>query len=124
MSRHVYVIYTIMIAYVSCSQVRLFLTTPQTDLINESYIIFVVSTTGNGELPVSARPLWRFLLRKGLPGDILSDLTFTTFGLGDSTYTRFCWASRMLHRRLQDLGAKEWLPSGEADEQHELGYVP
>ena len=30
----------------------------------------------------------------------------------------------MLHRRLQDLGAKEWLPSGEADEQHELGYVP
>lgn len=29
----------------------------------------------------------------------------------------------MLHRRLCDLGAVEWFGKGEADEQHELGYV-
>lgn len=93
----------------------------RTELICESHVIFVVSTTGQGEFPMSVRPLWRFLLRQGLPPDILSDLTFTTFGLGDSTYARYCWASHMLHKRLLDLGASEWFKNGEADDQHELG---
>lgn len=104
------------IAYVPFSHTQL-------ALVDESHVVFVVSTTGNGEFPTSAREFWRFLLRKGLPNDILSDLTFATFGLGDSVYTRFCWASRMLYRRLRDLGAMEWFDGGEADEQHELGYV-
>ena len=95
----------------------------QMNLINEEYVIFVVSTTGNGEFPTSARPFWRFLLRTSLPDDILSDLTFSVFGLGDSTYTRFCWAARMLCKRLKQLGAKPWFDEGEADDQHYLGYV-
>ncbi|WFD18253.1 NAPDH-dependent diflavin reductase [Malassezia caprae] len=90
-------------------------------LVDETHVVFVVSTTGHGEFPSPARAFWRFLLRKGLPDDILSDMTFTTFGLGDSVYTRFCWASRMLNRRLRNLGAVEWFERGEADEQHELG---
>ena len=95
----------------------------QTDSINEEFVVFVVSTTGNGEFPVSARPFWRFLLRSSLPDDILSDLTFTVFGLGDSTYARFCWAARMLSKRLKQLGAHLWFEDGEADDQHYLGYV-
>lgn len=95
----------------------------QLALVDETHVVFVVSTTGHGEFPSPARAFWQFLLRKGLPDDILSDVTFTTFGLGDSVYTRFCWASRMLNRRLRDLGAVEWFERGEADEQHELGYV-
>lgn len=92
------------------------------ELINETHVIFVVSTTGNGEFPVSARPFWRFLLRSTLPGDILSDLTFATFGLGDSTYARFCWTARMLHARLKQLGARPWMDEGEGDDQHYLGF--
>lgn len=84
-------------------------------------MIFVVATTGNGEFPVSARAFWRFILRKGLPEDTLSDLRFATFGLGDSSYARYCWAARMLNRRLCGLGAEEVFAAGEADDQHEFG---
>lgn len=66
-------------------------------------------------------PFWRFLLRDGLPTDILSDVTYAVFGLGDTSYQRFCWPARKLGRRLQGLGAQELLPSGEADDQHYLG---
>lgn len=91
------------------------------NLIHECFVLFVVSTTGNGEFPSTARPFWRFLLRSSLPDTILSDLTFAVFGLGDSTYSRFCWAARMLQRRLLQLGAEPWLEEGEADDQHYLG---
>ncbi|WFD29571.1 NAPDH-dependent diflavin reductase [Malassezia sp. CBS 17886] len=90
-------------------------------LINETYVVFVVATTGNGEMPTAARPFWRFLLRRSLPDDILSDLSFATFGLGDSVYARFCWAARMLSRRLESLGAHAWIDDGEADDQDALG---
>jgi sulfite reductase alpha subunit-like flavoprotein len=32
---------------------------------------------------------WRFLLRKDLPPGSLSNLKFTVFGLGDSSYEKF-----------------------------------
>ena len=85
-------------------------------LVDETLVVFVVSTTGNGEFPAPARPFWQFLLRRALPEDILSDVAFATFGLGDSTYARYCWSSRMLNRRLQGLGAHQIVPPGEADD--------
>lgn len=91
------------------------------DLINEALVIIVLATTGNGDFPTSALSFWRFLLRSDLPVDILSDVTFATFGLGDSSYARFCWPARKLNKRLQGLGAYELIPSGEADDQHYLG---
>ncbi|WFD42022.1 NAPDH-dependent diflavin reductase [Malassezia psittaci] len=93
----------------------------KTDLVNESLVIFVISTTGNGEFPSPSRPFWQFLLRSNLPNDILSELNFAVFGLGDSNYARFCWAARMLQKRLQQLGGNKWLEEGEADDQHYLG---
>lgn len=35
--------------------------------------------------------------------------------------TRFNWAARKLHKRLQQLGGREFYPRGEADEQHDEG---
>ena len=37
-----------------------------------------------GELPSNMRAFWRFLLRKNLPADSLSCVSFAAFGLGDS----------------------------------------
>ena len=37
-----------------------------------------------GELPSNMRAFWRFLLRKNLPADSLSSVSFAAFGLGDS----------------------------------------
>ncbi|TKY88022.1 hypothetical protein EX895_003118 [Sporisorium graminicola] len=92
-----------------------------TDLVGESLVLFVISTTGQGEFPTSARPFWNFLLRKGIPEDILADVTFSAFGLGDTTYLRFCWPVRLLSRRLKALGAVELVEHGEGDDMHYLG---
>lgn len=48
-------------------------------------------------------------------------MTYATFGLGDSSYVRYCWSSRKLNKRLQGLGAAELVEAGEADDQHYLG---
>ena len=45
----------------------------QSDLIHETLIIFIVSTTGSGQEPRSMTTLWNMLLRSDLPDDILED---------------------------------------------------
>ncbi|KAI1817801.1 riboflavin synthase domain-like protein [Poronia punctata] len=91
------------------------------DLLRYSLVVFVISTTGQGDLPRNARQFWKSLLRKRLPPDCLRRVRFTTFGLGDSSYFQYNWAARKLHKRLEQLGAVEFLPRGEADERHEEG---
>ena len=93
----------------------------QTDLISENIVVFVVSTTGSGVEPRSMTPLWTNLLRSDLPPDTFEDLPYTVFGLGDTSYEKFCWAAKKLSRRLQSLGATEFYERGEGDEQHPLG---
>ncbi|KAK0565252.1 NAPDH-dependent diflavin reductase [Tilletia horrida] len=98
-----------------------------TSLIDETHVLFVVATTGAGEFPQSALKFWNFLLRDGLPHDILSDVHSAVFALGDSSYPRFCWPARKLTRRLNELGAQDLLPLSDADpvpegdDQHPLG---
>ncbi|CAO1625661.1 unnamed protein product [Parajaminaea phylloscopi] len=83
--------------------------------------VFLVATAGNGSFPPSADRLWKQLLSTSLPyGQTLPQLRHAIFGLGDSSYPRFCWPERMLRKRLTDLGAEE-LQRGEGDEQHYLG---
>ncbi|KAI1738757.1 riboflavin synthase domain-like protein [Xylaria scruposa] len=91
------------------------------DLLQSSLVVFVISTTGQGDLPKNARKFWKSLLRKRLPPNCLGQVNFTTFGLGDSSYFQYNWAARKLHKRLEQLGAVEFLPRGEADERHEDG---
>ncbi|KAF7530448.1 hypothetical protein G7054_g9575 [Neopestalotiopsis clavispora] len=86
-------------------------------------VIFVISTTGQGEMPKNSRLLWKRLLSKRLPPTVFKDVNFTTFGLGDSSYRQYNWAARKLHKRLLQLGASEFYPRGEADERHDDGYV-
>ncbi|GAB6023213.1 NADPH-dependent diflavin oxidoreductase 1 [Chamberlinius hualienensis] len=94
---------------------------PIGDLIEESLVVFVCSTTGQGEEPDNMKRFWKFLLRKHLPNDCLSRLKCAVLGLGDSSYTKFNFAAKKLSRRLQQLGAKESLSLGLADDQHDLG---
>ncbi|TGZ82373.1 riboflavin synthase domain-like protein [Ascodesmis nigricans] len=84
-------------------------------------IFLLVSTTGQGAVPDSALPLWRKLCRKRLPGDWLRHVRFGVFALGDSTYPKFCWAGRMVSRRLLQLGATELVTRVEGDQNSEEG---
>jgi sulfite reductase alpha subunit-like flavoprotein len=67
--------------------------------------VFVFATAGDGEVPESARALWRFLLRRELAPGSLAGLTVAVFGLGDSGYPKYNAAARKLWARLLQLGA-------------------
>ncbi|KAJ0115370.1 hypothetical protein J7T55_012648 [Diaporthe amygdali] len=101
---------------------------PLKELAQCSLAVFVTSTTGQGDIPANAATFWKSILRKKLPPDCLSQLKFTSFGLGDSSYPKFNWAARKLHKRLLQLGAVEFYPAGEGDERHDNGidsiYLP
>ena len=84
-------------------------------------IIFITSTTGQGDLPANTSKFWKFLLRKKLPGTFLSGVWFSSFGLGDSAYLKFNCAVKKLHKRVLQLGGREVCARGEGDEQHAEG---
>lgn len=63
-------------------------------------MLFLVSTTGDGDPPSSMLKFWKFLLIKDLANDSLKRLKFSVFGLGDSSYAKFNYAARKLRTRL------------------------
>ncbi|XP_061172476.1 methionine synthase reductase-like [Saccostrea echinata] len=85
-------------------------------LEKETCVVIVTSTTGDGEPPDTALKFFRRLKKKTLPSDYLSHLNYALLGLGDSNYTNFCNAGKTLDRRLEELGAKRFYPSGWADD--------
>ncbi|KAJ2717206.1 NAPDH-dependent diflavin reductase [Coemansia spiralis] len=84
-------------------------------------VIFVCSTTGQGDEPDNMRRFWRFLLRKSHPRTALAGLDFAVFGLGDSSYQKFNFCAKRLFRRLAQLGAQPIVARGDGDDQHYLG---
>ncbi|XP_075935768.1 NADPH-dependent diflavin oxidoreductase 1 isoform X1 [Anarhichas minor] len=91
------------------------------NLISESLVVFVCSTTGQGDPPDNMTVFWRFVFKKSLPVGSLSRLDCAILGLGDSSYPKFNFVAKKLHKRLLQLGAGMLLPVGLADDQHDLG---
>lgn len=58
-------------------------------LLDESVVIFICSTAGQGDPPSNMRKFWRFLLRKSLQPGVLEDIKVAVFGLGDSSYAKY-----------------------------------
>lgn len=91
------------------------------NLSSRQLIVFVVATTGQGDPPANMKTFWNRLLGKSLRTDLLQNLTYGVLGLGDSSYPKFNFAAKKLNKRLAQLGGKELLPIGLADDQHNLG---
>lgn len=100
--------------------------TPQ-DILSCRYLFIICSTTGQGELPRNVKEkshgsdrrntIWSFLKKRNLPQDFLNHVSVAFLGLGDSSYPKFNYAIRMLHKRMVDqLGAQELFVRLEADE--------
>ncbi|KAK4174186.1 putative NADPH reductase TAH18 [Triangularia setosa] len=99
------------------------------DLLKVSLVVFVISTTGQGDMPANTLNFWRNLRREKLNNsNCLGSVKFAILGLGDSGYRKFNWAARKLLVRLLQLGASEFFRAAEADERHNNGidsiYLP
>lgn len=70
---------------------------------NESHVVIVVSTHGEGDAPDDAVQLHEFLGSKKAPK--LDGLKYTVLGLGDSSYEFFCQTAKDFDERLARLGA-------------------
>ncbi|KAM7272669.1 hypothetical protein ACFE04_027332 [Oxalis oulophora] len=91
-------------------------------LPREDTVIFVVSTTGQGDTPDSMKIFWRSLLQKNLSASWLEGMHYAVFGLGDSGYQKYNFVAKKLDKRLADLGATAFIERGLGDDQHPSGY--
>jgi len=82
-------------------------------LKNESHLLIVASTNGEGEPPDDAIEFHEFLLGKKAPK--LPNLSYSVLALGDSSYEFFCQTGKEFDERLQSLGAKQVAPRVDCD---------
>ncbi|ORX90107.1 riboflavin synthase domain-like protein [Basidiobolus meristosporus CBS 931.73] len=81
----------------------------------ENVLIFVVSTTGDGDPPDNCIKFWR-QLRKMKSDNILPHVQYAILGLGDTNYDNFCNTAKRLDRKFQEVGATPFYPRGLADD--------
>ncbi|KAI4346834.1 hypothetical protein L6164_007697 [Bauhinia variegata] len=91
-------------------------------LPKEEAVIFVVSTTGQGDTPAPMKVFWKYLLQRNLNQHWLNGVLYAVFGLGDSSYQKYNFVAKKLDRRLIDLGGTTLIERGLGDDQHPSGY--
>ncbi|KAF9426910.1 hypothetical protein BGZ94_005810 [Podila epigama] len=84
------------------------------DWATEECLVFVVSTTGDGDPPDNSTKFWRHLRK--LKGTGLTKAKYAILGLGDTNYDNFCQTAKRLDTKLQELGATPFYPRGLADD--------
>ena len=82
-------------------------------LKNETHLLIVASTNGEGEAPDDAIEFHEFLLGKKAPK--LPNLSYSVIALGDSSYEFFCQTGKDFDERLKSLGAKQVAPRVDCD---------
>ncbi|XP_010295045.1 PREDICTED: methionine synthase reductase [Phaethon lepturus] len=79
-------------------------------------VVIVISTTGTGDPPDTARKFVKKIQDTTLPPDHFAHLHYGLLGLGDSEYTFFCNGGKTVDQRLQELGAQHFYNTGLADD--------
>ncbi|KAJ5066683.1 iron hydrogenase [Anaeramoeba ignava] len=87
---------------------------PITNLSSEKFVILITSTFWEGSFPENAIQFWKDLQSFSFR---LKNIKYSIFGLGNSTYTHFNHAGRLLDIQLKKLGAHCFLKMGEGDYQ-------
>lgn len=81
---------------------------------SRSYVVIVVSTTGDGDPPETIRPFMRLLRKKEITR--LSNVHFAVLALGDTNYENFCNTGKRIDNALPKLGATRFYERGNADD--------
>jgi sulfite reductase (NADPH) flavoprotein alpha-component len=85
----------------------------KSSLKNETHLLIVASTNGEGEAPDDAIEFHEFLLGKKAPK--LPNLHYSVLALGDSSYEFFCQTGKDFDDRLKALGATQVAPRVDCD---------
>ncbi|MEK9496255.1 NADPH-dependent assimilatory sulfite reductase flavoprotein subunit [Photorhabdus sp. P32] len=86
-------------------------------IAQEKVLIIIASTQGEGEPAEEAVALYKYLYSKKAPK--LNDMVFAVFGLGDTSYERFCQAGKDFDNRLNELGAQRLLERVDGDVEYQ-----
>jgi NADPH-ferrihemoprotein reductase len=85
------------------------------DLAEESLVVFLVATYGEGEPTDNARDFYDWLRDNSHSNDTLSNLKFAVFGLGNKQYKLYQAMGRYFDKRLEQLGGTRVVEAGEGD---------
>ncbi|XP_051910398.1 methionine synthase reductase isoform X2 [Hippocampus zosterae] len=89
----------------------------------KSPVVFIVSTTGDGEPPDNALQFVKHIKKKTFSSDHYKHLSYALLALGDTNYENFCNCGKTIERRLQELGAQKFYATGYADDGTGLEVV-
>lgn len=84
------------------------------DLPDESFVVFLLATYGEGEPTDNARDFYDWL-KEQTDSTLLSGLKYAIFGLGNKQYKMYQAVSRFFDIRLKELGAEKVFRTGEGD---------
>uniref|UniRef100_A0A674D386 Nitric oxide synthase n=1 Tax=Salmo trutta TaxID=8032 RepID=A0A674D386_SALTR len=86
------------------------------DMEQESLLVVVTSTFGNGDSPGNGEVFRDISLVLKLVLSPLSSPRYCVFGLGSRMYPQFCAFAHAVDAKLEELGAERVTPTGEGDE--------
>ena len=96
--------------------------------LKDEIVIIVISTTGNGDLPINSEKWWRFIKKRSLDKNYCEGLEFCVLGLGDSNYDNFCGSGKKVYKRLVELKASPLndlitIDDVDGDYEEKINYV-
>ena len=82
------------------------------DLQKMKKVMFITSTTGDGDVPMMGEVFWDNLENSDIA---LNELEYSVCALGDSSYFDFCGAGKKIDKKMKDLGAKSVVERHDCD---------